>query len=50
MAKHTYKNTTDQELTIPNHGVVEPGKTIESDVPIENPNLEEVKTKSKDKK
>jgi len=40
MAKFKYKNVTDNELTIPNVGVVKAGEFITTDEPIENPNLE----------
>lgn len=39
MARFTYRNKTDKKLTVMNVGEVEPGKTIESDQPISNPNL-----------
>lgn len=43
MAKYKYKNTSEQELTIINVGVVAPGQVIETNEPINNPNLEPVK-------
>lgn len=36
----TYRNKTDQDLILPNIGVVEAGKTVDSDTPIENSNFE----------
>lgn len=47
MTTYRYKNTTDQDLTIIGIGVVEAGKVIESDDPIDNPNLELVSGKAK---
>lgn len=40
----TYKNKTNQELTIPSVGVVAPGGTIQSSLKLENQHLEEVST------
>ena len=37
-----YKNITKQELSIPNVGIVAPGETIETEIEINNPNLQEV--------
>lgn len=34
-----YKNQSEQEQTVIGVGVVQPGKTIESEAPISNPNL-----------
>lgn len=45
MAAFTYKNTSEYELVIVEHGMVAPGQTISSDEPIDNPNLELVKAK-----
>lgn len=47
MTTYRYKNTTDQDLTIVGVGVVEAGKVIETDDPIDNPNLELVGDKTK---
>lgn len=47
MTTYRYKNTTDQDLTIVGIGVVEAGKVIETDDPIDNPNLELVGDKTK---
>ncbi|MFN3004984.1 MULTISPECIES: hypothetical protein [Mycolicibacterium] len=47
MTTYRYKNTTDQDLTIVGVGVVEAGKVIESDTPVDNPNLEPVSDKTK---
>ncbi len=47
---YTYKNETDQELTIIGVGVVEAKGTITSDIEINNPNLKLVKPKSTDEK
>jgi hypothetical protein len=38
----TYKNLSDQKLTIPGVGEVEPGETIDSLAQLHNVNLEEV--------
>jgi len=38
--KFTYKNITDLPQTVIGVGVVEAGKTIESDTPVHNPNLQ----------
>lgn len=47
MTKYRYKNTTDQELTIVGVGLVEAGKIIETNEPVENPNLELVSDKAR---
>lgn len=44
--KYKYKNISDQEQNIIGFGVVKPGETIESDTPIENPNLKLVSGKT----
>lgn len=40
MGKFKYRNVTDQELTVIGVGKVEPGQTIETDEPVQNPNLQ----------
>jgi len=40
-----YKNTSDQDLEIPNVGIVKAGEVIESEVEINNANLEKVAKK-----
>lgn len=40
MGKFKYRNKSDQEQTVIGVGKVEPGKTIETDEPVHNPNLE----------
>lgn len=45
----TYKNTTDQPITLPNLGLVQPGKTITSPVELIHPDLEAVSSKKDDK-
>ena len=47
---YTYKNETDQDLTVIGVGVVEANGTITSDNEINNPNLKLVKPQSKDEK
>lgn len=42
MAKFKYRNTSENELIIPNVGVVKAKGEITSDIPLENPNLEVV--------
>lgn len=39
-----YKNISDQELVIPNIGVVMPGATIEAKEELHNPNLQKVES------
>ena len=43
MAKYKYKNISDQKIVIINVGEVAPGETIETDEPVNSPNLEQVK-------
>lgn len=50
MSTYHYKNDTENNLTIVGVGVVEAGKTIASDEPIENPNLTLVEAKPAKKK
>ncbi len=40
MSKYHYKNSTDTDIAIINIGIVKAGATLDSDVLIENPNLE----------
>lgn len=47
MTVYCYKNVTDQELAVVGIGVVEAGKTFESQEPVDNPNLELVADKKK---
>jgi hypothetical protein len=42
MTKYTYKNITDHNLSVIGFGVVKSGKTITSNVEINNVNLEPV--------
>lgn len=37
-----YKNISDQDLTIPNIGIVKSGEVVETEFEINNQNLEEV--------
>lgn len=37
-----YRNTSENELMIPNVGVVKAGETMKSEFKLENPNLKEV--------
>lgn len=45
MSKFQYKNTSDKVLILVGVGIVAPGGVLEADEPVENPHLEEVKTK-----
>lgn len=46
MKKFIYKNKTDEELVLIGFGVIEPHAEIESDVEINNANLELIEEKS----
>ncbi|MFI2837541.1 hypothetical protein [Mycolicibacterium sp. PDY-3] len=47
MTVYRYKNVTDHELLIPGVGIVGAAKIIESEEPVDNPNLEPVSDKKK---
>ncbi|MBJ8343938.1 hypothetical protein [Antrihabitans sp. YC2-6] len=49
MSKYLYRNTSDYDLAVIGVGVVATGEVIESDHPVENPNLEQVKAEEKKK-
>lgn len=49
MAKFKYKNISDNDLMIPNFGLVKAGATIVTDEEIENPNLESETKEDKNK-
>ncbi|MBZ4533128.1 hypothetical protein GBP62_25150 [Mycobacterium avium subsp. hominissuis] len=46
MKKYLYKNNTKNDVTVVGVGVIEAGKTLETEQLIENPNITLVDTKS----
>lgn len=49
MQKYRYTNTSDKDLSFAGVGVIEAGKTIDTNTQIENPNIKLVKEPSDEK-